>query len=152
MWDLSGQGRFRSLWSYYTGHVQALIYCIDVTDVDRVACSRDEFSTILDMQKVKEKRLPVLVFATKGDLKDGGGGGGGEGGGGGDMGAGGSNPSGGKKDRCLTLDNIHLGFNIDSLQEKHKVKVFQCSGVNGTGVAEGFAWLGEVIKQQGVED
>ena len=139
---MSGQGRFRSLWAYYTGHVQAIIYVVDVTDVDRVACSRDEFAGVLDLQKVKEKRLPVLIFASKWDLRDG------ESGDGGDPAAGG----GGKKAKCLTLENITMGFGIEGLQEKHKVKVCSASGVNGTGVSEGFTWLNDVIASKGDGD
>ena len=42
VWDMSGQGRFRNLWAYYSGHVQGIIFCIDVTDGDRIATARDE--------------------------------------------------------------------------------------------------------------
>lgn len=70
VWDMSGQGRFRPLWAYYVGHVQAIIFVVDITDTERIACSRDELSGILESQKVKEKRLPVLVFANKSDLGD----------------------------------------------------------------------------------
>ena len=47
IWDMSGQGRYRDLWTYYCGHVQAIIYVVDVTDGDRIACARDELTTLL---------------------------------------------------------------------------------------------------------
>jgi GTPase SAR1 family protein len=42
VWDMSGQGRFRNLWAYYSGHVQGIVFCVDVTDGDRIATARDE--------------------------------------------------------------------------------------------------------------
>ena len=44
-------------------------------------------ATVLDLPKVKEKKLPVLVFATKWDLREGDG----------------TSDVGGKKAKCLTL-------------------------------------------------
>ena len=42
VWDMSGQGRFRNLWAYYSGHVQGIAFCVDVTDSDRIATARDD--------------------------------------------------------------------------------------------------------------
>jgi len=130
VWDLSGQGRCRNLWAYYSGHVQAIVYVVDVTDGDRIACSRDELQALLVQPRVREKRLPILLFANKTDL-----------GGGDEIGDGGE--GGGKK--SLSLDNVRMAFGVDGLQQHHKVKMLASSGLTGTGVAEGFVWLNDAI-------
>jgi ADP-ribosylation factor-like protein 6 len=130
VWELSGQGRFRNMWTYYSGHVQAIVYVVDVTDGDRIATARDELQALLDQPRVKEKRLPVLIFANKQDL------------GNGDDDA----NDGGKK--ALSIDNVRMAFGVESLQQKHKVKVLATSALTGTGVAEGFVWLNDVLYHQ----
>jgi len=122
----------RNLWAYYSGHVQALVYVVDVTDADRIACARDELHLLLDQPRVKEKRLPILLLANKMDM-----------GNGDDMGDG---EEGGKK--SLSIDNVRMALGVDGLQQIHRVKVQPTSGLTGTGVAEGFVWLNDAIHRQ----
>ncbi len=132
VWDVSGQGKFRNLWGYYSGHVQAIVYVIDVSDGDRIATARDELSALLDMPRVREKRLPILLFANKSDL------------GNGDEDS--ADPSSGKA-KSLSIDNVRMALGVDSISNNHKVKVQSSSGLTGSGVAEGFVWLNDAIRR-----
>ncbi|GMH80324.1 hypothetical protein TrLO_g10526 [Triparma laevis f. longispina] len=134
VWDMSGQGRFRNLWSYYSGHVQGLVYVVDITDSDRIAVARDELQMLLDQPRVKESRMPILLFANKADMSNM------------DGEEGGRDGQGQSKNKSLSLDNIRLAFGVDSLSQHHKIKVLSSSGLTGTGVGEGFGWLSEAIR------
>jgi signal recognition particle receptor subunit beta len=140
VWDMSGHGRFRPLWNYYVSHVGGIVYVVDVTDGDRIACSRDEFNLLMDQPRVKERRLPILLLANKVDL----GGSEDEGIVSNDKTGAGASGSG----KTLTLDNIRVAFGIDQLNGHQKAKVFSTSGLTGSGVSEGFSWLNDAIKSK----
>ncbi|GMH66498.1 hypothetical protein TL16_g04448 [Triparma laevis f. inornata] len=116
-------GRFRNLWSYYSGHVQGLVYVVDITDSDRIAVARDELQMLLDQPRVKESHMSNM-----------------------DGEEGGRDGQGQSKNKSLSLDNIRLAFGVDSLSQHHKIKVLSSSGLTGTGVGEGFGWLSEAIR------
>jgi hypothetical protein len=111
--------------------VQGLVYVVDVTDSDRIGVSRDELQMLLDQPRVKESRMPILLFANKADMSNM------------DDERGGVDQT---KSKSLSLDNIRLAFGVDSLSQHHKIKVLSSSGLTGTGVAEGFGWLSEAIR------
>ena len=138
VWDMSGQGRFRNLWGYYSGHVQAIVFVVDVAD-DRVAVARDELQTLLDQPRVKESKLPILLFANKQDLSS--------------MDEEGITGQNSNKSKSLTLDNIRVAFGTDSIALNQKCRIIASSSLTGVGVAEGFSWLNEAIRstQKGVK-
>ncbi|MES1903136.1 MAG: hypothetical protein MHPSP_002602, partial [Paramarteilia canceri] len=41
-WDLAGQEKSRSLWSYYLGNAALIIFVIDLGDKNRVSIAKDE--------------------------------------------------------------------------------------------------------------
>eukprot|EP00639_Heterosigma_akashiwo_P022252 CAMPEP_0206409776 /NCGR_PEP_ID=MMETSP0294-20121207/32126_1 /ASSEMBLY_ACC=CAM_ASM_000327 /TAXON_ID=39354 /ORGANISM="Heterosigma akashiwo, Strain CCMP2393" /LENGTH=74 /DNA_ID=CAMNT_0053869851 /DNA_START=119 /DNA_END=339 /DNA_ORIENTATION=+ len=55
VWDMSGQGRYRALWKYYCPHVQAIIFVVDLVDIDRIAVAKDELYAVLNHKAVKER-------------------------------------------------------------------------------------------------
>ena len=55
---MSGQGRYRPLWLYYCSLVQAVIFVVDVTDVDRIATARNELKTLFE----PDSRRPRTLF------------------------------------------------------------------------------------------
>ena len=132
---MSGQGRFRNLWAYYSAHVEAIIYVVDVSDTDRIATARDELQSLLDQPRVRDMHLPLLLFANKADL-----------GNADDLGADTGSQS---KKSSLSLENVRMAFGVDSMNQNRKVKVIFSSGLTGTGVAEGFTWLKDAIKSVG---
>ena len=132
VWDLSGAGRFRPLWSKYLGHVEGVVFVVDVAGGDRVACARDELAALLERGGERGRRIPVLLFANKADLA-------------GDAGEG-EGGKGGGANKPLTVENVRMAFGVDNLNQYQKVKVFSSSGLTGAGVAEGFAWMSDMLK------
>jgi GTPase SAR1 family protein len=65
VYDMSGQGRYRSLWEYYYSDVQAIIYVLDSTDRIRMCVAKEELEILLNHAEIKPVRIPVLFFANK---------------------------------------------------------------------------------------
>ncbi|XP_007889237.1 ADP-ribosylation factor-like protein 6 [Callorhinchus milii] len=70
VFDMSGQGRYRSLWEHYYKDAQAIIFVIDSGDKLRIVVAKEELDTLLNHPDVKHKRIPILFFANKMDLRD----------------------------------------------------------------------------------
>lgn len=67
VYDMSGQGRYRSLWESYYEDVQAVIFVIDSTDRLRIVVAKDELDHLLMHQKIQNSNIPILFFANKND-------------------------------------------------------------------------------------
>ena len=65
VFDMSGQGRYRSLWESYYRDAHAIIYVLDCTDKLRMTVARDELNSLLEHEDIKNKCIPVLFFANK---------------------------------------------------------------------------------------
>ena len=65
VYDMSGQGRYRSLWEHYYSDVQAIIYVLDSTDRIRMCVAKEELDVLLAHDDIKAARIPVLFFANK---------------------------------------------------------------------------------------
>jgi len=65
VFDMSGQGRYRSLWESYYRDAHAIIYVLDCTDKLRMTVARDELNSLLEHGDIKNKCIPVLFFANK---------------------------------------------------------------------------------------
>jgi len=65
--DMSGQSRYRNLWEHYYGDVEGVIVVIDATDKIRFAVVKDELETMLDDEKMRESRCPILFLCNKMD-------------------------------------------------------------------------------------
>ncbi|XP_068281034.1 ADP-ribosylation factor-like protein 6 isoform X1 [Nyctibius grandis] len=70
VFDMSGQGRYRNLWEHYYKEGQAIIFVIDSSDKLRMVVAREELDTLLNHPDIKHRRLPILFFANKMDLRD----------------------------------------------------------------------------------
>jgi len=66
--DMSGQSRYRNLWEHYYGDVEGIIVVVDATDKLRFAVVKDELETMLQDERVREKKIPVLFLSNKMDL------------------------------------------------------------------------------------
>jgi len=157
IWDMSGQGRYRMLWKYYCPHVQAIIFVVDLEDIDRVAVAKDELYAILNHKAVKERRLPILVYANKSDVReeeepeedrmgdtirsvdtddatllagD-------------ELGGGLANLGSRPRREMTGLDPtmVHFALNIEGIEARHPTLLVESSGLTGKGVDEGFVWL-----------
>uniref|UniRef100_A0A4W5KFL2 ADP-ribosylation factor-like 6 n=1 Tax=Hucho hucho TaxID=62062 RepID=A0A4W5KFL2_9TELE len=59
VFDMSGQSRYRNLWEhYYNG------------DKLRMVVAKEELDTLLNHQDICSRRMPVLFFANKSDLRE----------------------------------------------------------------------------------
>lgn len=70
VFDMSGQGRYRNLWEHYYKDGQAIIFVIDSSDKLRMVVAKEELDTLLNHPDIKHRRIPILFFANKMDLRD----------------------------------------------------------------------------------
>nr|XP_009861298.1 LOW QUALITY PROTEIN: ADP-ribosylation factor-like protein 6 [Ciona intestinalis] len=70
VFDMSGQGRYRVLWSHYYKETQGVIFVVDSADKLRMAVAKDELDQLLKHQTIMNKRIPILFFANKMDVQN----------------------------------------------------------------------------------
>lgn len=66
VWDVGGQEKMRTVWSYYCENADGLVYVVDSTDQERLEDSRKEFERILKNEHIKN--VPVVLLANKQDV------------------------------------------------------------------------------------
>merc|ERR1719223_1941073 len=67
-WDLGGHEQVRSLWNEYFFETDAVIFMVDAADQDRFAEAREELSSLMEDEHLKQ--TPFLVLGNKTDLAD----------------------------------------------------------------------------------
>ena len=92
---MSGQGRYRNLWEHYYRDCQGIIFVVDSSDRLRMVVAKDELDMLLQVitdygkptesttdwladlttfpwqhPDIQARRLPILFFANKMDLRD----------------------------------------------------------------------------------
>ncbi|CAB1429834.1 unnamed protein product [Pleuronectes platessa] len=70
VFDMSGQSRYRNLWEHYYKESHAIIFVIDSGDKLRMVVAKEELDIFLNHEDIRSKRIPVLFFANKTDLRD----------------------------------------------------------------------------------
>lgn len=68
--DMSGQGRYRNLWEHYYRECNGIIFVLDSADKLRFAVAKDELDQLLMHPEIRDRRIPILIFANKMDMKD----------------------------------------------------------------------------------
>lgn len=68
--DMSGQGRYRNLWEHYYHDCHGVIFVIDSSDKLRMVVAKDELDSLMKHKDIRNRRIPVLFFANKMDLRD----------------------------------------------------------------------------------
>jgi ADP-ribosylation factor-like protein 6 len=68
--DMSGQGRYRNLWEHYYRDCHGIIFVLDSSDKLRVAVARDELDQLLAHPDIVNRRIPILFYANKMDVRD----------------------------------------------------------------------------------
>jgi ADP-ribosylation factor-like protein 6 len=111
VYDMSGQGRYRSLWEQYYEDAQAIIYVLDSTDKLRMCVAKEELWTLLGNEMIKSKNIPVLFFANKIDIPG-----------------------------SLTPDQCMDELDLYKIREK-PWHIISSNGLSGTGIQEGIKWL-----------
>ncbi|ALC48149.1 maker262 [Drosophila busckii] len=66
LWDIGGQRRVRTMWRYYYGNVEGVIFVVDAADSQRFPEAMCELHALLDVSELRNS--VVLVFANKQDL------------------------------------------------------------------------------------
>ncbi|KAJ1331187.1 ADP-ribosylation factor-like protein 8 [Microdochium nivale] len=68
-WDLGGQPRFRPMWERYCRGVDAIVFIVDIADVDILLAAKDELHALMEQQSLEG--IPLLVLGNKSDLSNG---------------------------------------------------------------------------------
>ncbi|KAB7507565.1 ADP-ribosylation factor-like protein 6 [Armadillidium nasatum] len=68
--DMSGQGRYRNLWEAYYADCQGIIFVVDSSDKLRLVVAKDELDQLLHNPQIKNRRIPMLFFANKMDVRE----------------------------------------------------------------------------------
>lgn len=69
VFDMSGQGRYRNLWEHYYKTAQAVIFVLDSSDRLRMVVAKEELDILLNHSEIVSRKVPILVFANKQDIK-----------------------------------------------------------------------------------
>jgi len=68
--DMSGQGRYRNLWEHYYKECQGIVFVVDSSDKLRMVVAKDELDMLLQHPDIRSRKLPILFFANKMDMRD----------------------------------------------------------------------------------
>ena len=116
IFDMSGQSAYRGLWESYYSDIDGIIWVLDSTDRLRITIAKCEIETITCHESLKERRVPLLIYANKMDLHNS------------------LSPV-----ECMQL------LNLDSLKE-NPWHIAASNALSGEGVDDGLKWLSGVIK------
>ena len=114
--DMSGQGRYRNLWEHYYKECDAIIFVIDSSDKLRFVVAKNELDDLIQSPELRNKRIPILFFANKMDLK--------------------SSASSVKCSKELSLDKIN----------DKPWHICASNALSGEGLNEGVDWLTDQLK------
>lgn len=116
VFDMSGQGRYRTLWEHYYKEAHAIIFVVDSADKLRIAVAKDELSQLLHHSDISGRKIPILFYANKMDMPD--------------------SLSAVKCSQLLGLDNIkNKAWHICASNAK-----------TGEGLQDGISWLSEQLQ------
>jgi len=116
IFDMSGQGRYRNLWEHYYKDAQAIIFVIDSSDKLRMVVAKEELDLLLNNPDLKPKRIPVLIFANKMDMRD-----------------------------SLSPVQVSNLLKLDDLKEK-PWHICASNALTGEGLHEGVEWLTDQVQ------
>ncbi|XP_035459524.1 ADP-ribosylation factor-like protein 6 isoform X3 [Scophthalmus maximus] len=117
VFDMSGQSRYRNLWEHYYKESHAIIFVIDSGDKLRMVVAKEELDTLLSHEDIRGRKMPVLFYANKMDLRDA--------------------VSSVKVSQMLCLENIR----------DKPWHICASNAIRGEGLQEGLDWLQEQIAQ-----
>eukprot|EP00063_Salmo_salar_P054592 XP_014029427.1 PREDICTED: ADP-ribosylation factor-like protein 6 isoform X4 [Salmo salar] len=116
VFDMSGQSRYRNLWEHYYKESHAIIFVIDSGDKLRMVVAKEELDTLLNHQDICSRRLPVLFFANKSDLRE-----------------------------AMSLVKVSQLLCLENIKDK-PWHICASNAVKGEGLLEGVDWLQDHIK------
>lgn len=116
--DMSGQERYRDLWEHYYKDCNGIIFVIDSSDTLRLVVVKEELDLLLQHPDVANKKIPILFFANKMDLRD-----------------------------SLSSVKIASGLNLDKIMDK-PWHICASNAITGEGLQEGVEWFTQQIRDQ----
>ncbi|XP_074551518.1 ADP-ribosylation factor-like protein 6 [Halichoeres trimaculatus] len=117
VFDMSGQGRYRNLWEHYYKESHAIIFVIDSGDKLRMVVAKEELDNLLNHEDICCRKIPVLFFANKMDLKD-----------------------------AVSSVKITQMLSLENIKDK-PWHICPSNAIKGEGLQEGLDWLQEQIAQ-----
>ena len=114
--DMSGQGRYRNLWEHYYKECHGIIFVVDSSDKLRMAVAKDELEQLLENTEIKSRRIPVLFFANKMDMRE-----------------------------SLSSVKISSMLTLEAVQDK-PWHICASNALSGEGLSEGVDWLTDQLK------
>ena len=114
--DMSGQGRYRTLWANYYHATHGVIFVIDSSDKTRFLVAREELQQLLTHPDIASRNIPILFFANKMDIRD-----------------------------ALSDVGVSSALALDGIINK-SWHICSSNALTGEGVAEGIEWLSSAIK------
>lgn len=114
--DMSGQGRYRNLWEHYYKECHGIIFVVDSSDKLRMPVVKDELAQLLDNPDMKNKRIPLLFFANKMDMRE-----------------------------SLTPVKVSTLLELEQLRDK-PWHICASNAITGEGLEEGVTWLADQLK------
>ncbi|CAM9577780.1 unnamed protein product [Chrysoparadoxa australica] len=117
VWDMSGLGKYRELWNDYAGRVQAIVFCVDITDMARIAIARDELRSVLANAERRRDQVPLLILANKSDLE------------------------GADEKQTMSLVDLRVALGLESIEARHPLHMSSTSAMTGAGIEEALMWL-----------
>jgi GTP-binding protein SAR1 len=120
MHDLGGHKTARRLWSEYAVSVDAIVYLVDLADVDRI---QEESKALGEVLESTEVDTPILVLGNKVDL-----------------------PTAlSMEDARQALGLVHTSGREKPPDGVRALELFPCSIVRRQGYGEGFIWLKKML-------
>ncbi|XP_036616946.1 ADP-ribosylation factor-like protein 6 [Trichosurus vulpecula] len=116
VFDMSGQERYRNLWEHYYKDAQAIIFVIDSSDKLRMVVAKEELDILLNHPDIKHRRIPILFFANKMDLRD-----------------------------ALTCVKVSQLLSLENIKDK-PWHICASDAFKGEGLQEGIDWLKDQIQ------
>eukprot|EP00607_Mallomonas_marina_P007903 CAMPEP_0182423986 /NCGR_PEP_ID=MMETSP1167-20130531/10106_1 /TAXON_ID=2988 /ORGANISM="Mallomonas Sp, Strain CCMP3275" /LENGTH=176 /DNA_ID=CAMNT_0024603425 /DNA_START=147 /DNA_END=674 /DNA_ORIENTATION=- len=110
IFDMSGQGRYRSLWEHYYKDVQAVIFVLDSTDRFRICVAKEELDQLLNHEDIKQSPIPIIFFANKMDVSG-----------------------------AMTPEECMDELQLDRIRDK-PWHITSSNGISGDGIPEGIEW------------
>lgn len=119
--DMGGAKKFRDLWNAYYKSVDGIIFVIDSSDALRLCVVKDELEEMLEHEDIKDRPIPLLIFANKMDVPDA------------------KTPA-----EIVQMLDLYCASKTGS----RPFNIFASNALKGVGLTEGMNWLQDNILQQ----
>ena len=70
VYDMSGQGRYRSSWSFFYPEVDGIIFVVDCNDTQRLPIVAEVLEEMARHPNLQGRKIPFIICGNKKDLND----------------------------------------------------------------------------------